>query len=107
MVACNVVGSYTSKITFQRGVGNTGPSNAIVTSPPKGAVTSLSTLTPAFDSNCARSSEKCGSLLPMIWKKSSTIALGFLITNEFTMVALGETNSRLPIEAGAANQDAM
>ena len=94
MVDCKVVGSYTSTTTFHLGVGSTGPSNATVTSPPRGAAMSSSTLTPVFASNFDSSWGKFeSSLLPIIWNISSTMLRGFLMTTAFTMLASGETNS--------------
>src|SRR5579872_3055202 len=106
MVDCKVVGSYTSKINFQRGVGIIGPSNAHVTSPPRGAAISFMTLIPVFDSNSLRCSEKSGLPAPIILNTSSTMLLGFLITADDTMLASGEMNSSDPIEAGCASQEA-
>src|ERR1700733_8128895 len=106
LVDCNVPGSYTSTTAFHRGVGNSGPSNATVISPPSGAVMSSSTLTPVLASNFARSCGKLESPLPIIWNSSSMMLRGFFITTEFTMLALGEMNSRAPIDAGAASHDA-
>src|SRR5271165_6125850 len=52
----------------------------MVTSPPRGAVRSLSTFTPVLASNSAMCCVKVASPLPIILNISSTMLLGFLIT---------------------------
>ena len=106
MVDCNVTGSYTSNTSFHRGVGNTGPSKAKASSPPRGAVISFSTLTLVFSFDLRNIFGEVGIAaaddLEQVFHDASRV----LDDHRVYHARVGEINPSAPMEAGAASQEA-